>query len=181
VPPHEYTTAFLHTRTCVYICIIEMLKCVGNTYVCITPECHVPSLLMTRLKTWCMQSGNQICINVYKYVLHIHTAVWDIFIYVWSHSRTYCHCSWHSKRCGWCKIAIKDVWICITYTYSCIGYICISITPHSPVLSLLLTSRKLRFMRRGEVGGWGRVPFSRNLMSPTPRRKWYLTTGRRFH
>jgi len=35
--------------------------------------------------------------------------------------------------------------------------------------------------RIGEVGGWGRVPFSRNLMSPTPRRKWYLTTGRRFH
>ena len=34
---------------------------------------------------------------------------------------------------------------------------------------------------RGEVGGWGRVPFSRNLMSPTPRRKWYLTTGRRAH
>jgi len=32
-----------------------------------------------------------------------------------------------------------------------------------------------------EVGGWGRVPFSRNLLSPTPRRKWYLTTGRRFH
>ena len=30
----------------------------------------------------------------------------------------------------------------------------------------------------GEVGGWGRDPFSRNLMSPTPRRKWYLTTGR---
>ena len=33
----------------------------------------------------------------------------------------------------------------------------------------------------GEVGGWGRVPFSRNFMSPTPRRKWYLMTGRRFH
>ena len=33
----------------------------------------------------------------------------------------------------------------------------------------------------GEVGGWGRVPFSRNLMRPTPRRKWYLTTGRRAH
>ena len=32
-----------------------------------------------------------------------------------------------------------------------------------------------------EVGGWGRVPFSRNLMSPTPRREWYLTTGRRSH
>jgi len=33
----------------------------------------------------------------------------------------------------------------------------------------------------GEVGGWGRDPFSRNLMSPTPRRKWYSTTGRRAH
>ena len=33
----------------------------------------------------------------------------------------------------------------------------------------------------GEVGGWGRVPFSRNFMSPTPRRKWYSTTGRRAH
>jgi len=32
-----------------------------------------------------------------------------------------------------------------------------------------------------EVGGWGRVPFSRNFMSPTPRRKRYLTTGRRAH
>ena len=37
------------------------------------------------------------------------------------------------------------------------------------------------FVEQGEVGGWGRVPFSRNLMKPTPRRKWYLTTGRRFH
>ena len=33
----------------------------------------------------------------------------------------------------------------------------------------------------GEVGGWGRVPFSRNFIKPTPRRKWYLTTGHRFH
>jgi len=32
-----------------------------------------------------------------------------------------------------------------------------------------------------EVGGWGRDPFSRNLMSPTPRRKWYLIMGRRAH
>ena len=33
----------------------------------------------------------------------------------------------------------------------------------------------------GEEGGWGRDPFSRNFMEPTPRRKWYLTTGRSFH
>jgi len=31
------------------------------------------------------------------------------------------------------------------------------------------------------VGGWGQDPFSRNWMSPTPRRKWYLTMGRRAH
>jgi len=34
---------------------------------------------------------------------------------------------------------------------------------------------------KGEVGGWGRDPFSRNFMKPTPRWKWYLTTKRRFH
>jgi len=38
-----------------------------------------------------------------------------------------------------------------------------------------------RVYHNREVGGWGRDPFSRHLMSPTPRRKWYLTTGRRFH
>ena len=43
------------------------------------------------------------------------------------------------------------------------------------------SSRDAQWKTLGEVGGWGRVPFSRNLMSPTPRRKWYLTTGRRFH
>ena len=41
--------------------------------------------------------------------------------------------------------------------------------------------RLLRSDCMGEVGGWGRDPFSRNFMKPTPRRKWYLTTGRRFH
>ena len=37
------------------------------------------------------------------------------------------------------------------------------------------------YVIHGEVGGWGRGPFSRILMSPTPRRKWYFTTGRRAH
>ena len=35
----------------------------------------------------------------------------------------------------------------------------------------ILTSLSDISIRIGEVGGWGRVPFSRNLMSPTPRRK----------
>ena len=45
----------------------------------------------------------------------------------------------------------------------------------------LCVTQCLSMVSIGEVGGWGRVPFSRNLMSPTPRRKWYLTTGRRAH
>ena len=34
-------------------------------------------------------------------------------------------------------------------------------------------------LRRG--GGLGSRTIFKNLMSPTPRRKWYLTTGRRSH
>ena len=30
-------------------------------------------------------------------------------------------------------------------------------------------------------GGLGSSTIFKNLMSPTPRRKWYLTTGRRAH
>jgi len=47
--------------------------------------------------------------------------------------------------------------------------------------SVLLRMLKRDATSGGEVGGWGRDPFSRNLMGPAPRRKWYLTTGRRFH
>ena len=52
--------------------------------------------------------------------------------------------------------------------------------PNSPYLflhayfSILLL---LRIERRG--GGLGSSTIFKNLMSPTPRRKWYLTTGRR--
>jgi len=54
----------------------------------------------------------------------------------------------------------------------------------NPSFNLSIFKYPLHFLSkriRGEVGGWGRVPFSRNFMKPTPRRKWKLTTGRRFH
>ena len=54
-----------------------------------------------------------------------------------------------------------------------------SLSPSHSLLSLPLSFSLIR--RFGEVGGWGRVTFSKKLMSPTPRRKWYLTTGRRAH
>ena len=62
--------------------------------------------------------------------------------------------------------------------YMCI-YICIYIYKYIRVHAH--TQAADRATAGGEVGGWGRVPFSRNFMSPTPRRKWYLTTGRRAH
>ena len=35
--------------------------------------------------------------------------------------------------------------------------------------------------REKRGGGLGSSTVFKNLMSPTPRRKWYLTTGRRAH
>ena len=40
------------------------------------------------------------------------------------------------------------------------------------VLSIVYSLRVKSNHSRGEVGGWGRVPFSKKLMSPTPRRTW---------
>ena len=63
--------------------------------------------------------------------------------------------------------------LCLSHVYC---YACCVLLCRSHVFVCLCLYHILR-----EVGGWGRVPFSRNLMSPTPRRKWYLTTGRRAH
>ena len=76
--------------------------------------------------------------------------------------------------CGW-----HDPTVLHTYHYI---YILFYV-----VLHIGLTAMSLVWLmcwctiQEGEVGGWGRDPFSRNFMKPTPRRKWYLTTGRRFH
>jgi len=66
-----------------------------------------------------------------------------------------------------------------THVYTCV---CVSVYIYA-YIHMYIYERPLRTHSEqgGEVGGWGRVPFSRNLMKPTPRRKWYLTTGRRFH
>ena len=46
---------------------------------------------------------------------------------------------------------------------------------HTPILDDL----QIKSTMRG--GGLGSSTIFKNLMSPTPRRKWYLTTGRRAH
>ena len=89
-----------------------------------------------------------------------------------------------------CADAGGCIYICVNvYVHTC-KYMCVRLHRCSKIGVVtrymqggLVQNFMSRFLSPSnrEVGGWGRVPFSRNLMSPTPRRKWYLTTGRRFH
>ena len=83
-----------------------------------------------------------------------------------------------SCACGLCSVNLQYVhvkYVPVESVDEACAYfvVCESVVCVSCVCGLCCVYR--------EVGGWGRVPFSRNLMSPTPRRKWYLTTGRRAH
>jgi len=81
-------------------------------------------------------------------------------------------------------VAIMRLFVCVivvcvrwVYVWYVTWVVCVMSTH---ITHMTVTHTKIR-LRCREVGGWGRVPFSRNLMSPTPSRKWYLTTGRRAH
>jgi len=77
------------------------------------------------------------------------------------------HLTWVACLCG--MRVCRCVW-CVQYAVVCVWD-----------RSGMHDMRVCRCVLYGEVGDWGRVPFSRNLMNLTPRRKWYLTTGRRAH
>ena len=76
-----------------------------------------------------------------------------------------------------CPLMHRNIYIAI-YTCAC-GYVCVRVDIYGEDEEE--RRKKHSADVAGEVGGWGRDPFSRNFMKPTPRRKWYLTTGRRFH
>ena len=82
---------------------------------------------------------------------------------------SFCFPSWH-----FIQVYVR----CEIHTHTCsfLPLLCDIIHSNIPLIPL-----PLFHAYHGEVGGWGRIPFSRNFMKPTPRRKWYLTTGRRFH
>ena len=76
-----------------------------------------------------------------------------------------------------CRSVLRCVAVCCS-VLQCVAVCC------SVLQCVSISGVSLRITKSGvcgEVGGWGRVPFSKSLMSPTPRRKWYLTTGRRAH
>jgi len=113
---------------------------------------------------------NTACISMY---IQIQRVTWTLI----------CHDNQNILSVCYSTLRQRMQCVNVTHIMSECWYIIICIMMHS---SKQCMSRE--YIRRGwnewmsfrEVGGWGRVPFSRNLMSPTPRRKWYLTTGLRF-
>ena len=81
---------------------------------------------------------------------------------------------------GW-ETGLWNTWRSMSFGHYILDSIISRKDEESFVQSILPMLLILDLEVEGEVGGWGRVPFSRNFMKPTPRRKWYLTTGRRFH
>ena len=112
----------------------------------------------------------QICTHMYKYVqicTNMYKHVCAVFIFkdstpVIRHYKYVPKCTKMYKYVQICANMYKYVQVC-THVYK---YVC----------AVFVTKCSYR-----EVGGWGRVPFPRNLMSPTTCRKWYLTTERRAH
>ena len=134
------------------------------------------------------------CKYIYMYIriyMYIHILTYDPFILICSY---FMPIPVHATLVMWddesnsiyiCTYIYEQIYICAyTYIYSSI-YIHTYIYPYIYIYTYIdtriYTCRQANRSGGGEVGGWGRVPFSRNFMKPTPRRKWYLTTGRRFH
>jgi len=106
--------------------------------------------------------------NVFVFFNTTRSYVWhDLFICVtWL-----IHIVTDSSMCDMTHPYVRrDSFICVTSFI----HMCDMSHPYVWYYSFIRVSQR-------EVGGWGRVPFSKKLMSPTPRRKWYLTTGRRAH
>ena len=134
------------------------------------------------------------CIHTYKYIYIVaYTPTRVLHIVAYTHTPTCIQIKNHTcirTRSCTPTLGAAPPWILLhanmqTYTsyphpYIIHTYIRThSCTPTSDAAPPWILNTYICMTR--EVGGWGRDPFSRNLMSPTPRRKWYLTTGRRAH
>jgi len=74
-----------------------------------------------------------------------------------------------------CCSALQCVAVCCN-VLQCVAVWCSVLTSELDVKCLIHSDVK-RLIQRG--GGLGSSTIFKNLMSPTPRRKWYVTTGRR--
>jgi len=149
--------------------------------------CSVPPRSLGGYSAWL-----HICMDPAKQGSRTHTHT-HMDMQIWIHCNTLQHTATHCNTLQ--HIEPPYLYICMDpyrYRYTdmeaqCVAVCCSALQCVAVCCSVLqcvieiwrLCTAKSRRLR--EVGGWGRDPFSRNFMKPTPRRKWYLTTGRRFH
>ena len=136
-----------------------------------------------------------LCLCMWYYVVSVpHTEtqyIWlqrrnQIYIWhIWFHSTAECVRQRPSQRPIVLCICLC-VYMSMTHTLYVYVYICVYVyvwniyDTHSWV-SQSLCDLVICLSHRSRGGGLGSSTIFKNLMSPTPRRKWYLTTGRRTH
>jgi len=125
----------------------------------------VREYVLWRLLTWAEHPDPDVCVRD---------------VYMWEH--VFCDC-WHglsmqSLMCVCSRVYMRTPSLVLTWVEHSDPDVRVW---HIYIRHIYMMCMYDVYVWRGEVGGWGRVPFPRNLMSPTPRRKWYLTTGRRAH
>jgi len=159
---HTHTSPARITAACSisYTCPMSSTRIFGPCDVCV---CVCVRVCVCACSCVCVL----VCLCAYECVYILR-----MWMYIYLHIP---HVQLTDSRVLWCVCACVCVCVCVclcvclrgcvrTRVFVCFAFVNIPISTHTR-----------------EVGGWGRDPFSRNLMSPTPRRKWYLTTGRRFH
>jgi len=162
---NAYMCRYANMRTCV--CVYVCICCISvHLYMCVRVNAYMCTCVC-------------VCLCICGWVLYLCVLPASGYMCV-------------SKCC--CIGASMHLFTCV-FIYTCIPLhltrslaLVLSPSLHSPrglFLAFFRSRRRTPSLSCSpslrEVGGWGRVPFSRNLMSPTPRRKWYLTTGRRAH
>jgi len=160
------------------------LKCDIDSAVCCVIQCHM-----------CC-SNRECCLTTLKLIgLRPRLHVSHVILYHITDStviQTVLCVVWYRQCCLLC--AIDSAVYCVIQTVLCVVWYwqcCLLCDTDSAVCCVILTVLSVMWYsitcdtcNRGRRERWGagvEYHFWRNFMSPTPRRKWYLTTGRRFH
>ena len=145
------------------------------------------------------------CIYIYKYMYiytHIFTYIYSCIYITYAHTHTHTNQDWFSDYIREQSMRRQqddgDYWgededevassVCVCVCVCVCACVCVRVCVCvrecvcvNVLVCVCVCHAHESTARRREVGGWGRDPFSRNFMKPTPRCKWYLTTGRSFH
>ena len=173
-------TCVLHgcDKTHVWVCDIKKSCVCHDAFICVTWHIHMCD--MTRQYVW---HNSLICVTWPIHLFDMPRAnAWAWLVQMWEYTSNifeiYMWDIYSDMYIRYISI-LGEIYRMDMSEYISHMYMWEHIYSHIHMWDLYICICESTYL--GEVGGWGRVPFSRNLMSPTPRRKWYLTTGRRFH